>query len=147
MNHKGHKGHQEEKPKTTHRNDGPLSDEEERIVHSVIGAAIDVHRALGPGFMETVYERALPIALRARGLPFAQQREIPVTFSGHLLCSHRLDLVVQEVVVVEIKAVKLVRPVHRAQILSYLKASGYRVGLLMNFNVPLLVDGLERFAR
>ena len=147
MNHKGREGHEAQDTEPRFRAESPLTPDQEAMVRDIIGAAIDAHKALGPGFLEGVYDRALPIALLARGLPFERQREIPITFKGEVLCTHRLDLVVANLVVVEIKAVKRIRPIHRAQILSYLKASNYRVGLLMNFNVKLMVEGIERFVR
>ena len=89
----------------------------------------------------------LGIELRHRSLRAEVQKSIAIHYRGELVCRHRLDLVVEDVVVVEVKAVRKLRPIHQAQILSYLKASGYRVGLLMNFNVQLFVDGLRRFIR
>jgi GxxExxY protein len=140
MNHKGHQEHRE----SPH----PVLDPKvERIVTEVIGAALAVHRQLGPGFVETVYEQAIAFELRIRGLGIEQQSSIAVQYRGETVAHHRLDLVVERSVVVEVKAVKKLRPIHQAQLLSYLKAGGYPVGLLMNFNVKLLVDGLQRFVR
>jgi GxxExxY protein len=93
------------------------------------------------------YEHAIAFELRSRGLGFEQPSSLAMQYRGETVAQHRLDLVVERSVVVEVKAVKKLRPIHQAQLLSYLKASGYRVGLLMNFNVRLLVDGLQRFAR
>ena len=87
------------------------------------------------------------VELQARRLQCERQKGIDVTYRGVLLCCHRLDLVVEGLVVVEVKAVKEVRPIHQAQLMSYLKAGGYRAGLLMNFNVKMFVDGLQRFVR
>jgi len=140
MNHKDHQEHKE-------RSHPVLDPKIERIVTEVIGAGLAVHRQLGPGFVETVYEQAIAFELRTRGLGFEQQSRIAVRYRGETVAQHRLDLVVERSVVVEVKAVKKLRPIHQAQLLSYLKASGYRVGLLMNFNVRLLVDGLQRFVR
>jgi GxxExxY protein len=123
----------------------PISQTTEQIVREIIGAAIAVHRELGPGFIEQVYGRALILELRHRSLRTEAEKPVQVHYRGELVCSHRLDIVVERDVVVEVKAVRKLRPIHRAQVLSYLKASGCRVGLLMNFNVPVLVDGLRRF--
>jgi GxxExxY protein len=140
MNHKDHHDHKE-RPY-------PVVDPKvEGIVTEVIGAGLAVHRQLGPGFVETVYEQAIAFELRIRGLGIEQQSSIAVQYRGETVAHHRLDLVVERSVVVEVKAVKKLRPIHQAQILSYLKASGYRVGLLMNFNVRLFVNGLQRFVR
>ena len=154
MNHKEHEEHKEDpKPKNRHQTDDEraapeaIAPEIERVIHEVIGAAIDVHRELGPGFIEPVYQRALVIALRHRQLFAERQTSIEIRYRGELVCRHQLDLVVEKVVVIEVKAVRKLRPIHQAQILSYLKASGCRAGLLINFNVPLLIDGLRRFVR
>lgn len=141
MNHEAHEDHED-----CHRYE-PLPPETERIIHEVIGAAIAVHRQLGPGFIERVYDRALRVELACRCLPFEAPRSVEVRYRGVVLCRDQLDLVVANVVVVEIKAVKKLRPVHEAQLISYLKASGIRAGLLINFNVKLLVTGLRRFVR
>jgi GxxExxY protein len=140
MNHKDHREHKG-------RSHPALDPKIERIVTEVIGAGLAVHRQLGPGFVETVYQRAIALELRLRGLGFEEQSSVGVQYRGEIVAQHRLDLVVERSVVVEVKAVKKLRPIHQAQLLSYLKASGYRIGLLMNFNVRLLVDGLQRFVR
>jgi len=136
-----HKGHQE------HKGHEPISPATERIVHEIIGAAVAVHRELGPGFIEPVYGRALVLELRHRNLNTEVEKSVQVYYRGERVCSHRLDIVVERVAVVEVKAVRKLQPVHCAQMLSYLKATGCRVGLLMNFNVPMLIDGLRRFVR
>ena len=123
----------------------PLDSALEDIVREVIGAGLAVHRELGPGFIERVYDRALAVELRHRGLRFEQQQRIDVRYRDEFVAHHQLDLVVERCVVVETKAVRKLRPVHQAQILSYLKASGFRIGLLMNFNGVTLKDGLRRF--
>ena len=125
----------------------PIPAETERIVREVIGAAIAVHRALGPGFIEAVYDRALCVELGCRHLMYESQKCIDISYRGQTIYHHKLDLVVVGVVIVEVKAVKKIRPIHQAQVLSYLKASRRRVALLMNFNVKLFVHGLHRFAR
>jgi GxxExxY protein len=138
MNHKGHEEHQAHLP---------IPPTTEKIVHDVIGAAIDVHRGLGPGFIESVYCRAMRVELAHRRLRSEGEKAVQVHYRGELVCHHRLDLLVEGLVIVEVKAVRKLRPIHDAQVLSYLKASGCRVGLLMNFNVTKLLDGLRRFVR
>jgi GxxExxY protein len=125
----------------------PLSPAEEATVSKVIGCGIEVHRALGPGFRERTYETALKLELESRGLKFECEKAIDVTYKQWTIPGHRLDLVVEQTVVVELKTVPRIRPLHRRQLLSYLKASGLRVGLLMNFNTTTLKSGLERIVR
>ncbi len=125
----------------------PISEETERVAREVIGAAIAVHRQLGPGFVERIYRRSLCVELRFREVQFEQHKRVAVTYRGEPVSIDQLDLVVGGVVVVELKAVKELRPIHQAQVLSYLKASGCRIGLLLNFNVMQLVHGLHRFVR
>jgi GxxExxY protein len=105
----------------------------------VIDAAIAVHKELGPGFLESIYESALNTALRHRGIAYEAQKEVTVLFEGEEAGVHRLDLVVERELVVELKAVKSLEEVHFAQVKSYLKATRLHVGLLMNFNAPTLV--------
>jgi GxxExxY protein len=115
------------------------------ITEAIIGAAIEVHRALGPGLLESAYEECLCHALTLRQIPFGRQRPLPIAFKGiQLDCGYRLDLLVAEAVVVEIKAVEDLLPIHEAQLLTYLKLGGWRVGLLINFNVPILKHGIRR---
>lgn len=110
----------------------------------VLGAAIDVHKELGPGLLESAYETCLAYELAQRGLNVRRQVELPVTYKGvHLDCGYRADLLVDGVLV-ELKAVDSLNPVHEAQILSYLKLSGCKLGLLLNFNVRRLKDGVRR---
>lgn len=116
----------------------------DRLARGVIGAAIEVHRLLGPGFLESVYEEALCVELVLRGVPFVRQCPISVEYKGHAVGEARMDLVVGGVLVVELKADDGLCGIHTAQVLSYLKASGMRLGLLINFNVGLLKDGLKR---
>jgi GxxExxY protein len=125
----------------------PLDAQIERVIREVIGAGLAVHRELGPGFLESIYGRALAIELRCRNMRLDEQHGMAVRYRGEVVAHHRLDLLVERCVVVEVKAVKKLRPIHQAQLLSYLKASGYRVGLLMNFNVRLFRNGLQRFVR
>ena len=117
------------------------------MVSEVIGCGLAVHRELGPGFIEHVYTRAMCVELRLKNLRSERQKPINITYRGEFLCRHCLDFVVEDLLVVEVKAVKEIRPIHEAQILSYLKAGKYRVGLLMNFNVKMFVDGLHRLVR
>lgn len=105
----------------------------------IIEAAIAVHRELGPGFLETVYESAVKTALRHRGVCYECQKEVAVLFEGEEAGTHRLDLLVENAIVVELKAVKALEDVHFAQVRSYLKATGLHIGLLLNFNAPTLV--------
>ena len=122
----------------------PLSEELEALVHKTIGNCITVHRALGPGLLESIYSRAICIELEINGIPFEREKDIPVSYRGRLLCHNRLDIVVDQRLVLEVKSVEYITPVHRAQVLSYLRVSGIAVGLLVNFNVPVLQDGVKR---
>ncbi len=116
-----------------------------RITESIIGAAIEVHRDLGPGLLESAYENCLTFELVERGLKVEQQKPLPVVYREVKLdCGYRLDLLVEEAVIVEVKAVDRLAPIHKAQLLSYLRLSGCKVGLLINFNVKVLKDGIRR---
>ncbi len=111
----------------------------------IIGAAIEVHRFLGPGLLESAYEACLAFELKERGLKIERQVELPLCYKEmHLDCGYRLDLLVNEAVIIEVKAVNTIAPIHHAQLTSYLKLSGCRVGLLINFNVMMLKDGIIR---
>jgi GxxExxY protein len=125
----------------------PLDMETERCVSEVVDSGIAIHRELGPGFGEPVYHNAFCLELESRGISFECEKSIVVRYRNSPVGIHRLDLVVAKRVVVEIKAVKGLAEVHEAQILSYLRASGLRVGLLMNFGEPTLRQGLRRFVR
>ncbi len=115
------------------------------ITRRIIGAAIEVHRHLGPGLLESAYEKCLAFELRERGLKVEEQKPLPVTYKGVTLeCGYRLDLIVEDAVVVEVKAIEQLAPIHDAQMLSYLRISGKHVGLLLNFHVRVLKDGLKR---
>jgi len=115
------------------------------ITRRVIGACIEVHKALGPGLLESVYEECLCRELALNNLTFERQRALPVAYKGVLLdCGYRLDLVVEEKVIVELKTVPKLLPVHGAQLLTYLRLSGLSLGLVVNFNVPVLKDGIKR---
>lgn len=116
------------------------------ITEKIIGASIQAHRALGPGLLESAYEACLAFELGKRGMRVEQQKALPVVYEGvKLECGYRIDLVVEGAVIVEIKSVDGLAPIHEAQVITYLKLSGCKVGLLMNFNVPVLKDGLRRF--
>ena len=115
------------------------------LTDAIIGAAIEVHRALGPGLLESTYEMCLCRELNIRGLPFERQVPIPVQYKGVKLdCGYRADLVVESAILVELKAIDSLLSIHDAQMLSYLKLSGHKIGLLINFNVELLKHGIRR---
>ena len=115
------------------------------LTEAIIGAAIEVHRHLGPGLLESAYEECLCYELSQLGLRFQRQVHLPIRYKGILLeAAHRMDLVVEDAVVVEIKATELSHPLHAAQLLTYLKSARKSVGLLINFNVPALKDGVKR---
>ena len=118
---------------------------QEDLTRSIIEAAIEVHRTLGPGLLESAYQSCLCHELSLRGIKFQRELELPIQYKGILLdCGYRLDLLVEDSVIVEIKCVETVLPIHEAQLLTYLKLSKKRVGLLMNFQVELLKDGIVR---
>jgi GxxExxY protein len=118
---------------------------ENEVSQKIIGAAIEVHRNLGPGLLESIYEECLCYELSQIGLQFRRQVPLPVNYKGMKLESaYKMDLLVEERVVVEIKATEDTPPVHAAQVLTYLKTSNLRLGLLINFNVPMLTKGLKR---
>ncbi len=115
------------------------------VTEAVIGSAIEVHRALGPGLLESAYEECLARELIVRGMSFERQRAVPIYYKGiRLDCGYRIDLLVDGQVVVEVKAVEAVLPVHEAQLLTYLRLGGWTVGLLLNFNVRALRQGIRR---
>lgn len=115
------------------------------ITEQIIGAAMEVHRALGPGLLESAYEGCLCRELTLRSVRFERQRPLPVEYKGGKLdCGYRLDLLVGDAVVVEIKAVSTIEPIHEAQLLTHLKLGGWPVGLSLNFNVPMLRSGIKR---
>jgi GxxExxY protein len=117
-----------------------------RLTEKIIGAAIEVHRHLGPGLLESAYETCLTYELEQLGLTVEQQKALPLIYKEiRLDQGYRLDLLVEQKVIVELKVVERITPVHEAQVLSYLRFSGCRVGLLLNFNVKLLKDGIRRF--
>ena len=122
----------------------PLPTEVEELVTRMIGCLIAVHRTLGPGLLESIYSRAIGLELTAEGIPFEREVQIPVNYREQLLCVQRLDIVVASQIVLEVKSVERLNPVHLAQILNYLRISKLNVGFLVNFNVPVLQDGLKR---
>ena len=130
MNH--HKG-----TKDTKRSD--------ELSNLIIGAAIEVHKCLGPGLLESAYEECLCRELSLQGISFERQKNLPVRYKGvDLDCGYRLDVVVENLVILELKAVERLDPIHEAQLLTYLKLSDLWLGLIINFNVPILKDGIRR---
>jgi len=115
------------------------------ITEKIIGAAIEVHKTIGPGLLESAYEECLAHEMRIRGLNFERQVPLSVAYKGVALdCGYRLDFLVEKAVVVELKAVESLQPIHEAQVLTYLKLGGWTVGLLINFNVSVLKGGIKR---
>jgi len=114
------------------------------LARTVIGAAIEVHRVLGPGYLESVYEEAFSAELRLKGIAFDRQKVFSLDYKSQRVGEGRMDFLVQESLVVEIKAVERLLPIHRAQVMSYLKATGKNLGLLINFNERLLKAGIQR---
>jgi GxxExxY protein len=118
---------------------------EEQLSEAVIGAAIEVHRRPGPGLLESAYQRCLEYELQLLGIPFTRQVDLPINYKGILLdCGYKMDLVIDGRIVIELKAGETVSDLHEAQLLTYLRLSGIRVGLLINFNTQLLRDGNVR---
>ena len=115
------------------------------ITKDIIGAAIEVHKVLGPGLLESTYTRCLQFELAERNLRFAIQRSVPIVYKRRPIdANYRIDLIVEETVVVEVKSVDVLLPVHQSQVLTYMTLTGCRAGLLINFNVARLVDGVKR---
>jgi GxxExxY protein len=116
------------------------------LTRSIIGAAIEVHKLLGPGLLESAYEECLCHELALRGIRFEKQKPVPLVYKAVKLdCEFRLDLLVEGRVVVELKSTESLGPIHEAIVLTYLRLSGHQIGLLINFNVPVLKDGVRRF--
>jgi len=124
-----------------------VSSELNLLSDKVIDAAIEVHKLLGPGYLKSVYEEALCVELTLRGIRFERQKRISLKYKGVEVGTSRLDLLIEGKLIVELKAIELVLPVHQAQVISYLKATGCELGLLLNFNVKLLKEGIVRVAR
>ncbi len=126
-------------------NVGEHKEERDPLTNTVIGLAIEVHRGLGPGMLESAYEECLCYELKANEVPFRRQVPLPVVYkSVKLDCGYRMDIVVDEKLVVELKTVERLLPLHDARLLTYLKLSGIRTGLLLNFNTSVLKDGIKR---
>jgi GxxExxY protein len=116
----------------------------DELARNVISAAIEVHRNLGPGFLESVYEESLCLELKLRNIPFDRQKKFDIYFKDSLVGEGRIDLLIDNNLIVELKAVEVLAPLHYAQVTSYLKAMNLQLALLINFNVPLLKDGIKR---
>ena len=116
----------------------------DRLASAVLGAAVEVHKSLGPGLLESVYEHAVCVELSLRGVTFRRQVSVAFEYKGHPVGEGRLDLLVDERLIVELKAVESLEPIHRVQVHTYLMATGLCLGLLINFNVPLLLRGVQR---
>jgi len=114
------------------------------VSERIIGCAIEVHRYIGPGLLESVYESALSVELTERGLHFERQKSLPVIYKGSSIGEFRIDLLVEGCVIVELKSVERMDPIFSAQLLSYMRPGGYPLGLLINFNPKLLKDGVKR---
>ena len=129
----------------TERDAGTQAQELNQISGEIIGAAIDVHSELGPGLLESVYEECLAYELMLRNILFERQKPIPVMYKGKPIdCGFRLDLLVSDSIVVELKTVDQILPVHQAQLMTYLKLTGCKLGLILNFNVEKMMKGIKR---
>ena len=116
-----------------------------QLSSKITGAAIEVHKALGPGLLESAYEECLCYELSLQGLSIERQKPLPVEYKGTKLdCGYRLDTVVENAIILELKSCEKIEPIHKAQLLTYLKLSGLNLGLLLNFNVPVMRDGIIR---
>lgn len=148
MNHEDHDDHEEHESGNSRRYrmriPSPLTPEAERVMAETIGCAIRVHRALGPGFIESIYRKAMRIELERRGLSYESERPVLVRYGDVEISGQRVDLIVEGRIVVELKSVVRLDEVHRAQLISYLRTTGLRGGLLINFRVPILQRGLRR---
>ena len=119
---------------------------ENEISGKIIGAAIEVHKRLGPGLLESAYEECLCCEMKLRGIKFERQVALPLNYKGlHLDCGYRLDLLVEDKIILELKSIESLMPIHEAQLLTYMKLSGMKIGFLMNFNEKLFKSGLKRF--
>lgn len=118
----------------------------DQLSNKVIGCAIEVHRELGPGLLETAYEQCLAAELSRARIPFQLQVDLPVSYKGTRLdCSYRIDLLIDQQLVIELKCVEQLLKIHEAQILTYMRLAKIKIGLLINFNVPVLRNGIKRF--
>jgi GxxExxY protein len=117
----------------------------DKLSNRVIGCALEVHRYLGPGLLESTYEQCLAHELKMAGIPFKLQCPLPVEYKGIKLdCGYRIDLLIDDSIIVELKSVEKILPIHKAQLLTYMKLSGISIGLLMNFNVEYIKNGIKR---
>ena len=116
-----------------------------QLSSKIIGAAIQVHKALGPGLLESAYEECICHELSSQGLSIERQKPLAINYKGIKLdCGYRLDIVVENTIIIELKSCKKIEPIHKAQLLTYLKLSGLNLGLILNFNVPVMRDGIVR---
>ncbi len=124
-----------------------MEEEINKVTERIIGAAIEVHRHIGPGLLELAYQACLAKEMSLIGLTFEQEKPLPLEYKGLMLdCGYRLDFLVEKLVIVELKSIDQLLPIHEAQLLTYLRLSKCKIGLLMNFNVPVLKQGLKRMA-
>ena len=149
FNHEGHEeieGHEGEHAivRPGVKVSSPLSIQAERAMYQTIGCAIAVHRELGPGFLESIYRKAMYLELDARGMQHERERPVRVSYRGVPISGQRIELIIEGLIVVELKAVSGIEEIHRAQVISYLRTMGLRGGLLINFRVRVLKDGLRR---
>lgn len=144
MNHEDTKDRKEEERREEERRMKRFSDEVEMLADAVIGAAIEVHRVLGAGCLESVYHEALVTEFSLRGIPHKSQHLVGIMYKGHPVGEGELDFLVGDSIIVELKAVEKLSPIHEAQVISYLKMTNCSLGLLINFNVPVLKEGIKR---
>jgi GxxExxY protein len=117
-----------------------------KITEKIIGCAIGVHKFLGPGLLESVYEECLTYELTKAGLKVERQKPVPVIYKEiHMECGYRIDILVEDLVIIELKTVEIFSPIHEAQVLTYMRCANKRLGLLINFNVPILKNGIRRY--
>ncbi|MEG3839140.1 GxxExxY protein [Microcoleus sp. herbarium14] len=121
-----------------------LGEQVEQLAYRAIGAAIEVHRLLGPGFLESVYQESLEIEFRMREIACQPKKPVAITYKGHQVGAGQLDFLVGDILIVELKAVENLAPIHEAQVISYLKMTKKNLALLINFNVPILKEGIKR---
>ena len=120
--------------------------ERDPLTEKIIGCAIEVHRVLGPGLLESTYQKCLAHELSLNGIPFRLEHPMPVAYKGlQLDCGYRIDILIDNMVILELKAIEEVKGIHKAQLLTYMKISGIKTGLLINFHARRLVDGIQRF--
>ena len=124
----------------------PINEDMNDLTYAIIGAAMEVHRMLGPGLLESIYEEALCIELGERGIPFERQKQVSISYKGHSIGNGYVDILVANKVIVELKAVERLMGLHEAQVLTYLKITQLRLGLLINFNTRILKQGIKRLA-